>query len=319
MLRTINQKVSEKFLEQIPEEIRNKSFDDFSELDKWVENCNYDCSSNEEPTSHEKQAFRFFPWIPDLSEKRAGKSTYLEVGYDDNHPLKDDELVDPNDFGIKAQSYYYTLEGLRDNPDMATPLLRKDVVFRLYLADKFLRESSYVKYALGFNCKLEIRDCLRSLEMQEYAYNVYWPKRLKEQDPTLEGEELAAWVAKSCAKPNAEGPHISGGAVDIALINLETDKYVDRGTGNGRPIEANYPDYYEIEVRDWNKKLQSGDYNCPPPGEENNQIRLGRRILWYALTKIAGLEGNPTEIWHYGIGDKLWAYMSDNLAYYRGV
>jgi D-alanyl-D-alanine dipeptidase len=160
-------------------------------------------------------------------------------------------------------------------------------------ADAFLQTSEDVRNALGFNCKIECRDCLRTLEMQEYAYSVYWPARLKAQD-----EEIAAMVSEYCAKPNTASPHISGGAVDVALINLEAKEYVNRASGKGYPPKANYPDYWE----NYDGEI---DESIIDPA-----VVMMRRVLYHAMIEVAGLEINPTEIWHYSRGDKLWAYMA---------
>jgi hypothetical protein len=45
---------------------------------------------------------------------------------------------------------------------------------------------------------------------------------------------------------------------------------------------------------------------------------MGRRVLYWAMTK-AGLQVNPTEIWHYGKGDPLSEYVSGSGRPYYGI
>lgn len=56
-----------------------------------------------------------------------------------------------------------------------------------------------------------------------------------------------------------------------------------------------------------------------PVAPKGSQIVLARRVLYYAMHDIAGLEVNPNEIWHYGKGDPLSEYVSGTYSPYYGV
>jgi hypothetical protein len=46
---------------------------------------------------------------------------------------------------------------------------------------------------------------------------------------------------------------------------------------------------------------------------------MARRVLYYAMTDVAGLNVNPQEIWHYGKGDPLSEYVSGSNRPYYGI
>ena len=206
-----------------------------------------------------------------------------------------------------------TLPGVPD-----APLVRRDVAERLVLADKFLRTDSGVREALGAPARLLIVDALRPYEVQRFAYEVAWPSIIKQRNPELSDEELEEEVAKYCAKPRdnlTPTPHLTGGAVDVRLMNAETDEAFDRGFDAGDIGGKAFPDFHEGYHLHGDSDIEEGDESEVAP--ERSEIVLGRRALYYAMTEVAGLEVNPNEIWHYGKGDPLSEFVSgSNTPYY---
>ena len=265
--------------------------------------------------------------IPNLTELRAHKNGYdTRYKIDNKHPLFNDPLVDPRDpeFGfIDASSYYskpnsMTGEKLPGIPD--APLVRLDIAKRLVLADKYLRTSKEVVEILGAPAHIRIDDALRPYQVQLFAYEVAWPTIIKKLNPKMSDAEIAAQVPNYCAKPHkylTPTPHATGGAVDVALISLATGEPFNRGHTSGDVQGTAFPDYYEGYQL---IKGQSDIVNSPGLTEfltKKDEITQSRRVLYFAMTKIAGLYVNPNEIWHYGRGDPLSAYVSnDNHPYY---
>lgn len=266
------------------------------------------------------------PNFTDLRVDKPGYDTRYEI--DTAHPLHNDPLVDPRDpeFGFEDASSYYskpnamTGETLPGVPD--APLLRHDIAKRIVEAEKFLRTDPDVRDALGSPAHLRIDDALRPAQVQKFAFEVAWPMVIKSVNPDMTDEEVAAEVPNYCARPNENltpTPHLTGGALDVALINLETGEAFDRGHKGGAVKGTAYPDFHEgyhlIEG-------QSDIDNSPEQAEvapEGSVIVMARRVLYYAMTDIAGLHVNPQEIWHYGKGDPLSEYVSGSHRPYYGV
>jgi D-alanyl-D-alanine dipeptidase len=265
--------------------------------------------------------------IPNLSELRAGKPGYdTRYTIDTEHPLHNDPLVDPREFGFTdARSYYskpnrMTGELLPGVPD--APLVRLDIARRIVEAEKFLRTDPEVREVLGAPARLRIADGLRPNDVQHFAYDVAWPMIIRKANPGITDEEVAALVPTYCAKPKANPtptPHLTGGAVDVVLINVETDRAFDRGHTAGKVKGTAYPDFHEGYHQ---RSGQSDIVDAPeqaavaPAGGE---VVMARRVLYYAMTDVAGLYANPSEIWHYGKGDPLSAYVAGNNEAYYGI
>lgn len=267
--------------------------------------------------------------IPNYTELREGKPGYeIRFEIDTSHPLYNDPLVDPREpeFGFEDASSYYakpnkmtgkTLPGVPD-----APLVRHEIATRLVQAEKFLVSDPEVRDVLGAPAHLRIDDALRPAEVQKFAFEVAWPMVIKQINPELTDEEIAEQVPNYCARPNANltpTPHLTGGAVDVALINLETGEMFDRGHTGGAVKGTAYPDFHEGYHL---SPGQSDIENTPEQAEvepDSSEVVLGRRILYYAMTEVAGLYVNPQEIWHYGKGDPLSEYVSGSHRPYYGI
>ena len=99
------------------------------------------------------------------------------------------------------------------------------------------------------------------------------------------------------------------------MINLETGEPFDRGHEAGTIKGTAYPDFYE------NYQVENDQSDIEAIAKEpiKPEVLLGRRILYYAMTDVAGLYANPQEIWHYGKGDPLSEYVSGTNHPYYGV
>lgn len=112
---------------------------------------------------------------------------------------------------------------------------------------------------------------------------------------------------------------MTGGAVDVALINLETGKAFDRGHTGGAVKGTAYPDFHEgYHLFEGQSDIENS-LEQASIAPERSEVVLGRRVLYYAMTDIAGLNVNPQEIWHYGKGDPLSEYVSGSFHPYYGI
>ena len=263
--------------------------------------------------------------IPNFAESRANKDGYdIRNIIDTEHPLHNDPLVDPREkeFGFEDASSYYskpnimTGETLPGVPD--SPLIRHDVAKRLVVADNYLRTNPDVREALGAPAHIRIDDALRPYQVQQFAYDTAWPMIIRRQNPGITDVELALELPKYVAKPNANltpTPHLTGGAVDVKLIDVETGEPFDRGHQGGGIKGTAYPDFYE------NYQASIGQSDIEVAAEEpvKPEVLLGRRVLYHAMVNVAGLHVNPSEIWHYGKGDPLSEYVSGTNHPYYGI
>lgn len=266
--------------------------------------------------------------IPNFTELRQGKPGYdTRFQIDTEHPLYNDPLVDPREaeFGFEDASSYYskpnkmTSEKLPGVPD--APLLRLDVARRLVRADLLLRTNSDVQDALGAPARLRIDDALRPSQVQQFAYDVAWPTVLRRVNPEMTDEEIAAELPKYVAKPNhnlTPTPHLTGGAVDVALINLESGIAFDRGHKGGAVKGTAYPDFHEGYHKRPGKSDIEDIEGQSEVALEKSEIVISRRVLYWAMNS-AGLQVNPNEIWHFGKGDPLSEYVSGSGHPYYGI
>lgn len=270
-----------------------------------------------------------FEAIPNFTELRAHKAGYdTRYQIDTEHPLYNDPLVDPreDDFWFKDASSYYskpngmTGELLPGIPD--APLVRLDILNRLKRAEMYLRAERDVKDALGTRARLRIDDAYRPFEAQKFAFEVAWPKVIKSAHPEMTDEEVIAEVPNYCAKPADKPtptPHATGGAVDVALINWTTGEPFDRGHKPGKVSGTAYPDFHEgYHLAEGESDIINSEEQADV-APETSEVVLARRVLYYAMTEVAGLYVNPQEIWHYGKGDPLSEYVSGSEHPYYGI
>lgn len=269
-----------------------------------------------------------FEQVPNLTYLRLKKTGYdTRYKIDSKHPLHNDPLVDPREpeFGFTdAESYYakpnnMTGEKLPGVPD--APLVRLDVMKRLVRAEKLLRTDPDVRDLLGAPAHLKIDDALRPHAVQKFAYEVAWPEVIRKVNPNISDEDLAKELPKYIAIPSdhpTPTPHLTGGAVDVGLVNLETGRKFDRGHKGGAIKGTAYPDFHEGYHLIPN---QSDIENIEGQAEvayEGSEIVNYRRVLYWVMHHV-GLYVNPHEIWHYGKGDPLSEYVSGSNHPYYGV
>lgn len=264
--------------------------------------------------------------IPNYTALRRGKTGYdTKYPIDTANPLYSDPLVDPREFDehfADASSYYskpnrMTGEALPGVPD--APLVRLDVMKRVKRAETWLNTDREVRDMLGAPAHIVIDDGLRPLQVQEFAWSVAWPSIIRKMNPEqfsdpsipIPEEILTKYVAKPGSTDTVTPtPHLTGGALDVGLASLETGEKFNRGHAGGAIKGTAYPDFHEgYHLVDGESDIQNVAGQAEI-AKESSEVMNYRRILYHAMTKVAGLYVNPTEIWHYGIGDPLSAYVS---------
>lgn len=167
------------------------------------------------------------------------------------------------------------------------PFARKGVVYKLVKASN----------SLPRGVKLKILHSFRSNETQKQ----FWDEALNDvrlQYPNATQAEIEIMAQKLSARPGGIGPHQTGGAVDVTLIDEN---------GNEFAMGTNYRNHEVVDKIPMFSKL------C------TNEEKFNRSILRKSMLS-AGFYFYPGEWWHYSYGDRAWAtYTGEKHAIYGEV
>ena len=170
-------------------------------------------------------------------------------------------------------------------PEEETVVVRKEVL------KKLLDVTS--KLPNGY--KLKVLYAYRSLDVQRK----FWEEvclRVKQENPSFSADEVVSEARKYSASPTGEGPHQTGGAVDVLIVNEKGDP-LDFGT----------------EYRGFGELVPMHSRLVTKKQKEN-------RILLRDAMLSAGFVYYPGEWWHYSFGDQAWAaYTGNKYAWYGSV
>lgn len=199
-----------------------------------------------------------------------------------NHPL----LADPEVSGIPVRECGEPLVDLRSlgihcmNPeDVAGMRVRSSLGARLREAQRSLPRGLRFGVAQGH----------RSPRAQQRIISDY-TDTLRRLHPEKEEAEITRLSSRFVA-PIDVAPHVAGAAVDLTLID-------DRAN----------PLWMGTEI-DATPEQSDGACYFDAPGIDAD-ARRNRTILAEAL-EGRGLVNYPTEWWHWGYGDRYWAYATD--------
>ena len=163
----------------------------------------------------------------------------------------------------------------------------EEVIEKLKRVNKNLKE----KYKL----QLAVIQVYRSLEEQKKGWEKSL-KRVREKFPNLSEKEIERYATKFSSKPSGNGPHQTGGAVDLTLADLD---------GNVIFMGSRYSEQSEKSYFD--------SKNIP------EESRKYRDILKKEMKKEDFLN-YPVEWWHWSYGDRMWAaYKKKTYAIYGPV
>jgi zinc D-Ala-D-Ala dipeptidase len=185
-----------------------------------------------------------------------------------------EKIVDLNEYGFLVDLERKQI--LNRSPFFS--YVRESVANRLIEAQKRLPK----------NICFYIKEGYRPLAQQKRSYtNVF--KHIESTNPTFTYDQIVQETNLMCA-PVEVAPHPTGAAVDLTLINLETNKELNMGTlYNAVPLETNNATFLNAE-------------------NIEDQALRNRNILKEAMTDT-GLVCYPAEWWHWSYGDKYWAYI----------
>lgn len=238
---------------------------------------------------------------------QVARAAALRPGYRD-HPidLHDPRGADPveevRDHGIAGANAYHTPTApYHMQIDGSTPalLLRRPLIERLRAVNARLRD---------YGLELWVFDAWRPIAVQNHFHDHWMPDRLRAMHPDWDAARIAAETEKYWARgadgtidPASPPPHATGSAVDLTIRSLGGAE-VFMGTIFDDVSEASNTDALERE----------------PDGLafSHREGRANRRLLYWLMIE-AGFVNNPTEWWHFSLGDQMWARISGaGAAYY---
>jgi len=165
-----------------------------------------------------------------------------------------------------------------------------DIYGRRIILEKLLVALSFLPEQYG----LMIWDVYRPRAVQKKLFEWMY-QQIKKHYPALSNEETLSETKKYMSLPSAVGdsycpPHLSGGAIDLTLFDLNTKLEIDMGTAFDDFTERAHRDYFE------NQSVLS---------EDEKIIQKNRKFLRYAM-ESAGLTSYQYEWWHYDFGNIFW-------------
>ncbi len=217
-----------------------------------------------------------------------------------------------SEFKIFSSSIYFSEHNnspyLRDELSgaLVSIFLRKEVAQSLVRAEQMLPN--------GYH--LLVLDGWRPLEVQKSLYDEYY-KSLQLKFPNWNEEELERETQKYVSMPSGDktkpSPHNTGGAVDLAIIQLPSEaeeqlqKLSTKNTADavkyskiilssakllefGTPFDWGGP---ESALRYFEELAKQKELN-----EKEREALVNRRILYHLISSV-GLEAYADEWWHY--------------------
>lgn len=163
----------------------------------------------------------------------------------------------------------------------------------------YVRETTYrhlleVARSLPNGMGLVVLDGWRPWRVQQYLFDTLYESirshrsDLNEDELTIQTREFVSVPSRS---QHAPSPHLTGGAVDVTLCDVD-GILLDMGTAFDEPVKESHTVALEA---------------LTAPTERQRIARDNRRLLYNAMTD-QGFTNLPSEWWHYDCGDQLWAY-----------
>jgi D-alanyl-D-alanine dipeptidase len=232
--------------------------------------------------------------IPPQAPAHALVRGYRETPLDLTDSRAAEPLVDVTSLGIAAANHY---AHDRNPPYYA--------VMPGSIPGVWLREGAAARLAAvnarlaGAGLELLTLDGWRSTALQAHMHDVWVPNALRQRFPGRSEAEIAREVGLYWAAPTVDprypAPHATGGAVDLTLRWIDSREPLWMGSLFDETSGLAHPDHFE----------RASD----TVAFSDEEARRNRRLLHHLMTQ-AGFAQNPTEWWHYGHGELMWARLT---------
>lgn len=175
---------------------------------------------------------------------------------------------------------------------------RPDIYGRSIVLNSLIKALGCIPEHYGFL----VWDVYRPRAVQATLFD-WMREQIRKTMPHLSDEENFAETRKYASLPSAIGdsycaPHLSGGAIDLTIVELKSGKVLDMGTPLDECSERAHFDYFERK-----DDLTAGEL----------LIRGNRQLLRFAMEQ-AGFTSYQYEWWHYDLGTMFWSRSLDQPA-----
>lgn len=240
-----------------------------------------------------------------VARAEALRPGYRDHPMDQNAPAQYDAMVDLRTLGIAGENYYHS----HHNPpyhaqiDGSVP----DLLLRAPLAERLQAINAVLA---PYELELWVFDAWRPIAVQNYFHDHWMPAHLRGQNPNLKGATLQAEVEKYWARgapggvidPASAPPHATGAAVDLTLRRIGGDALF---------MGSIFDDATEIS--------NTAHFEATSDAMSFSAIEArGNRRMLFWLMDAAGFANNPTEWWHFSLGDQMWARITGATAAHYG-
>ena len=135
---------------------------------------------------------------------------------------------------------------------------------------------------------LVVLDGWRSRQVQQ-ALQSQLSQLIAKTRPELNQWQQQALLAQFVApvSPTFVSPHLTGGSVDVTLLDLNTHQLLDMGSEFDEPSERSHTTFYE--------------------NQPHHPAQQHRRLLYHIMIS-QGFANLSTEWWHFDYGNALWAW-----------
>ncbi len=238
-----------------------------------------------------------------VAQAARAKPGYRDHPLDQNDSRGAEPLVEIRDHGIAgANAYHEGLPPYHSPIPGAVPdlLLRKGVVARLREVNDRLAP---------YGLELWVFDAWRPVALQNHFHDDWMPARLRALHPHWTDAQVMAETGRYFARgapaggidPASPPPHATGAAVDLTIRRM-----------SGAEL------FMGTIFDDLSAASNTAHFEAEPEGLafSHHEARANRRLLFW-LMEAAGFANNPTEWWHFSLGDQMWARITGvNNAYY---
>ncbi|WP_179378920.1 M15 family metallopeptidase [Jannaschia marina] len=246
-------------------------------------------------------ALRDRPLGEEVARAAGLRPGYRDHAIDLSDPRGADPLEEIRDHGLRGENAYHRPTApyhARIEGSTSALLLRRPLIERLAGVNARLAD---------YGLELWVFDAWRPIAVQNHFHDRWMPARLRalhpEWDATRIGTEVERYWARGAdgpIDPLSPPPHATGAAVDLT-IRARDGAELFMGTIFDDVSAASNTDALEAE----------------PEGLAFSQreARANRRLLYWLMAE-AGFANNPTEWWHFSLGDQMWARLTRAAAAY---
>ena len=240
---------------------------------------------------------------------RVARAAILRPGYRD-HPV---DLADPRGADPMADIRDHALAGANAYhagvPPYHAPI--PDAVPDLLLRRSLIDLLCGVNARLSpYDLELWVFDAWRPLAVQNHFHDHWMPDRLRRLRPDWDDARIRSETELYFARgadgpidPLSPPPHATGAAVDLTIRHR-----------HGAEL------FMGTIFDDLSAAANTAHFESDPDGLafSHHEARANRRLLYWLMAE-AGFANNPTEWWHFSLGDQMWARLTSRPAAYYSV